>query len=726
MAVPQPPSFSGKAVSSRTVFSVCVLLALMVFLVFGRTLGCGFVFDDGVYVSRNLIVQRGLTWEGFRWALTYSAIGHWHPLTWLSHMLDCQLYGLNAEGHHFTNVLLHTATVILLFLVLRQMTGALWRSAFVAAVFAVHPLRVESVAWVAERKDVLSAFFFMLTLGAYLRYVRQPSMIRYSVVALCFALGLLSKNMLVTLPFVLLLLDYWPLNRIRNPESGIRDFARLLVEKVPLFALTIGSCVMTFLAPEKISGFLRLPLELRLENAVVSYVTCLGQMFYPSGLACLYPNPTSNLPLWQVAGAVALLLAISVVVWTFHKQHPWLVVGWLWYLGMLIPVIGIVQISFYAHADRYTYLPQIGLYIAIVWVVAGLTTTWRYRGQILATAASIIIVALAVCTWRQISFWKNDESLWKHAIACTRGNYIAQNNLGYDLAARGRTEEAVRHYQKALQINPDCVDCNNNLGTALLRQGKLNKALECFRHALAVDPTFAEAHNNMGILLARQGRVDQAIEQYQQATEIEPGRAEFYNNLGDLLARQGQSAQAIEQFQKALEIDPDYAKAHDNLADLLFAQGQWQGAAENYQQALKQAPDSIHAHYQLGLAFRCLGKSAAAIAQFQKVLELNPLHVTAQNDLAWILATCSDASLRDGPKAVELAQRAVKLSAGVAPQILDTLAAAYAETGRFPEAVATARRALDLSTAQNNKALTDDIQTQLKLFERHFAYHEKP
>jgi hypothetical protein len=341
-----------------TVPGVCIFLAVITFAVFGQTVHYEFVnYDDNEYVYENPVVQKGLTWEGFRWALTYGQIGHWHPLTWLSHMLDCQLYGLQAGGHHLTNLLLHGAAAILLFLVLRRMTGFLWRSAFVAAVFAIHPLRAESVAWVAERKDVLSAFFFMLTLGAYVRYVRRPpSMIRYGVVVLLFALGLLSKNMLVTMPFVLLLLDYWPLNRLSSFTPQV--LLRRVAEKIPLFVLTVGSCVATALVPEKMAAD-KLPFGLRMENAVVSYVTYLWQMIHPLGLACVYPNPVNYLPLWQVAGALGLLLAISGAAWAFRQTHPWLIVGWFWYLGMMIPVIGIVQISYYAHLSAANRLVSV-------------------------------------------------------------------------------------------------------------------------------------------------------------------------------------------------------------------------------------------------------------------------------------------------------------------------------------------------------------------------------
>ncbi|MGD0206656.1 MAG: tetratricopeptide repeat protein [Verrucomicrobiota bacterium] len=789
MTIPQPPPRSDNSAGRRTVLGVCFLLAMVVFFIFGRTYWYGFVnYDDNYYVYENPVVQKGLTWEGLRWALTYGNIGHWHPLTWLSHMLDCQLYGLNPGGHHLTNILLHGAAAILLFLVLRRMTGFLWRSAFVAAVFAIHPLRVESVAWVAERKDVLSAFFFMLTIGAYVRYVQRRSKVEsresraqavpaldplarrseakmarpltldYCLVLLFFALGLLSKNMLVTMPFVLLLLDYWPLNRLSGFSPPV--LLRRVAEKIPLFVLTVGSCVATALVPEKVSAGNSLSFALRMENAVVSYVTYLWQMIHPSGLACVYPNPVNHLPFWQVAGALGLLLAISGAVWAFRKTHPCFVVGWLWYLGMMIPVIGIVQISYYAHADRYTYLPQIGLYLLLTWAAADLCAGWRHRRVVLGGLSTVILVALILCARAQTAYWRNSESLWAHALTCTSGNYIAHNGLGYVLAAqgrtaeatvhyqkaieinphfaeahlnwgillagRGRTNEAIKHYQKALEINPDDAEADNNLGAVFLNQGRLDEAAEHCHRALEANPSFAEAHNNLGILLAKQGRTAGAIGQFQKALGIKPDYAEAHYNLANTFTAQERWAEAIGQFQKALGIKPDYAKAHYNLANIFTAQGRWDEAIEHYQRALKQMPDSIHARYQFGLVLQKRGKFAAAIVQFQKVLELDPRHVTAQNNLAWLLATCPDNSLRDGKKAVELAQQAVQLSGGNAPEILDTLAAAYAEAGSFPEAVETAQRALDLSAVQNKKPLAEVIQNQLKLFETHSPFHEKP
>lgn len=725
------------AAGKRSVLGVCLLLALAVFFIFGRTCGYGVVrFDDSEYFSSNYYVKAGLTWKGVLWAFQTGYASNWHPLTWLSLMLDVQIFGTGPAGPHLTNTILHAANAILLFLLIRRLTGSLGPSAFIAAVFAVHPLRVESVAWVSERKDVLSGLFFMLTLLMYARYVEQSkaqrpkSKLSYGLTLLFFALGLMSKPMLVTVPFLLLLLDYWPRNRFVlrdvNPQLLPRRILRLIFEKLPFLVLSLASCVVTILAQRQaIKPMDALSPSLRLGNALTSYITYLVQLVWPENLAVYYPYRI-DIPAWQTVGAGTLLFLITLLGVLAARRFPYFLTGWLWYLGMLVPVIGLVQVGGQSHADRYTYLPQIGLSLAIVWAMRDLTAFWHWRRPVLVVASFGVIAALTGCAWKQTSYWRNDESLWEHAIACTSGNYTAHNNLGYVLAAEGRTTEAIEHYQRALEINPDCAESDNNLGTVFLDQGQLDKALGYYRQALAIDPNFAEAHNNLGILLSKQGKTAEAIEHYQKAIELNPNRAEFYNNLGKLFATQGHAARAMAQFHKALEVEPDNAKVQYNLANVAFAQERWDEAVEYYQQALKQMPDSTHAHYQLGLALQCRGQYAAAIAQFQKVLELDPLHVTAQNNLAWMLATCPDASLRNGPKAVEAAQRAVQLSAGTSPQILDTLAAAYAEAGRFSEAVETARQALDLSVAQNNKALTDVIQNQLKLFQSRSPYHDKP
>jgi tetratricopeptide (TPR) repeat protein len=666
------------------VSGVCIFLAVIIWVVFGQTLGHEFVnYDDNLYVYENAVVQKSLTWEGFRWALTYGQIGHWHPLTWLSHMLDCQFYGLSPGGHHLTNILLHTATAILLFLVLRRMTGFLWRSAFVAAVFAIHPLRAESVAWIAERKDVLSAFFFMLTLGAYVRYVQKRSRVEsresrgqavpaldprppgaakrsedgstldYCLVLLFFALGLLSKNMLVTLPFVLLLLDYWPLNRLSSFSP--RVLLRRVAEKIPLFMLTVGSCVATVLVPEKlIAG--QLPFGLRMENAVVSYVTYLWQMIHPAGLACLYPNPANYLPLWQVAGALGLLLAISGAVWTFRQTHPCLVVGWLWYLGMMIPVIGIVQISGYAHADRYTYLPQIGLYLLLTWTAADLCAGWRHRRVVLGGGSTVILMALVFCARAQTSYWRNSESLWTHALTCTSDNFIGHNNLGSALLKIGSVDEAIAQYQKALQIKPDFAEAHNNLGNALLKMGNVDEAIAQYQKALQIKPDSAEAHNNLGTALIHKGSVDEAIVHYQKALQIKSDSAAVRNNLDKALLQKRKVDEAITHYQKALQIKPD-------------------------------SPDVL-------------------------------------NNLAWLLATCPDAHIRDGVQAVKYAERACELTHYGVTLLVGTLAAAYAEAGRFGDAIAAAQKACALATAAGEQDLLEKNQKLLALYRAYQPYHE--
>jgi tetratricopeptide (TPR) repeat protein len=499
----------------------------------------------------------------------------------------------------------------------------------------------------------LSAFFFMLTLGAYVRYVRRPpSIIHYSAVVLFFALGLLSKNMLVTMPFVLLLLDYWPLNRLSG--FATRVLFRRVAEKIPLFVLTVGSCVATALVPEKLTGD-KLPFVLRMENAAVSYVTYLWQMIHPSGLACYYPNPVHYLPFRQVAGALGLLLAISGAVWAFRKTHPWLVVGWLWYVGMMIPVIGIVQISYYAHADRYTYLPQIGLYILLTWTVVELTASWRGRRWVLGGGAMVVLAVLITCARAQTTYWRDSESLWTHTLACTSGNSIAHNNLGNVFHDQGRMDEAIAQYQRALEIKPDDDEVHYNLGNVFLQLGRMDEAIAHYQKALAINPNYAKAHNNLGTAFRQQGRLEEAITQFQKALEIKPDYAEVHNNLGVVFTQQERMEEAISHFQKALAIKPNY--------------------------------------------------------------------VEAQNNLAWVLATCPQASLRNGIKAVELAERANQLAGGKNPVILATLAAAYAEAGRFPEAIETAQRALQLAEAQSNTTLAGTLQSQLKPYQVGLPFH---
>ena len=509
-----------------TVAGVCLFLATIIWLVFGQTLGHEFVnYDDAVYVYENPEVAGGLTLHGIVWAFIHVRAFNWHPLTWVSHMLDCQFYGLNPGGHHLTNVLLHTMTAILLFLVLRQMTGTLWRSAFVAAIFAIHPLRVESVAWVAERKDVLSGLFFMLTLGAYVRYVLQKSRIEgrgsgaqgtpafdprrwtldYYLVLGFFSLGLMCKPMLVTLPLVLLLLDYWPLNRLQADAAtepifrlaGRRVPMRLVFEKLPLFGLAVASGVVTIFAQTgTIKSFEQIPLFLRVGNALASYVAYLGQMFWPSGLAVLYPFAAKDAGVSGMVLSLALLAGISAGAFIL-RRHPYLLTGWLWYLIMLVPVIGILQVGSQARADRYTYLPQIGLYLLLTWAAADLCVGWRRRRVVLGGCATIILLALIFCARVQTSYWQNSKSLWTHTLACTTDNYLAHQYLGVTLFQKGKEDEAIVHFQKALELNPGCVDAHNSLGGALLQMGQFDDAIAQFQEALRLKPDYTDAQKNL-------------------------------------------------------------------------------------------------------------------------------------------------------------------------------------------------------------------------------------
>ena len=627
-------------------------------MVFGQTLRYDFVnFDDDTYVYQNAMVKGGLSPASIARAFTHKHQDNWHPLTSLSHILDCQLYGLKASGHHLTNVLLHGATVILLFLVLRRMTASLWPSAFVAALFAIHPLRVESVAWVSERKDVLSGLFFMLTLWAYCKYVQSPKTeVRspnprrwYFVTLVMFALGLLSKPMLVTLPFVLLLLDYWPLRRFPQPARFSIPL-RLLLEKIPLLVLSAASCVITlFIQREAIVGAQLVPMRLRIENAIVSGAAYLVQMVYPTDLAASYPYPVNGLPAWEIALALLVLVAVSAAAFYWRNQRPWLVTGWFWYLGMLVPVAGLIQVGQQARADRYTYLPQIGVYLLLTWTLMEWAGRRRNRRFVLAVGAAAGLAVLAACARAQTLYWRNSESLWTHTLACTSDNVLAESNLGNFFYQEGRLDEALAHGQRALALQPDNVGANNCVGYVLFQRGRVDEAISHFQTALRVRPDYFPAHNNLGMALFQRGRVDEAIAHFRSALEGDSTVADIHNNLGALLVHKGQFQEAIAQYQKALELKPDYP-----------------GACNNF---------------------------------------------------AWVLATCPQPAIRNGARAVELARRANQLAGGGNLIILRTLAAAYAEAVRFPEAIETANQALQLAMAQGSSAWADTLQNEIKLYQ---------
>ena len=711
-------------------FGMCVLLVVLVFLIFGQTCWFGFVdYDDDLYVFDNPHVLHGLTLRGIGWAFTYGEIGHWHPLTWISHMLDVQLFGAGPAGQHLTNVILHAANAVLLFLVLRRMTGIRWTSAFVAAVFAIHPLRAESVAWVSERKDVLSGLFFMLTLWAYVRYSRGPfSFSRYLATVMLFACGLLAKNMLVTLPFVLLLLDYWPLQRVASaqvtgaipppPEVRRARWPQLWLEKLPLFLLSAGSCVATSVVPEKVAAIDQFPLWFRIENALVSYVIYLGQMVYPAGLAPAYPFHA--LPLWEVIGALSLLVAVSLAAFALRKDHPYLTVGWFWYCGMLVPVSGIVQISNYARADRYTYLPQIGLYLMAAWAARELTASGRRRRQLLSVAAAGIIGALMVCAWKQTSYWRNGESLWRHALACTSGNFTAENDLGYVLAARGQTAEAVRHYQKSLGIFPDYPEANNNLGVVLLKAGRLDEAAGYFHRAITNKPDFADAYNNLGNLFAAQGKNSEAIGCYQRAIELDPDLATAYNNLAIQFASQGRFAEATRFYRKTIELDPDYVDAHNNFGVLLAREGRVTEAMAQFQTGLALRGGSAEAYNDLGCLLTLVNQPGEAVKSYEKALAMKPDYPEAHYNLGVALFHVGNVE-----EAVYHWQQALRFKPDYA-EVYDSLGVALANQGRYAEAIGQFQKTLKLANDQGNGPLADAAQKQLSLCETNSPHPPKP
>ena len=707
-------------------FTVCVVLVLLVVAVFGQTVGFGFVnYDDDMNVYANPVVENGLSLKGIGWAFAHPQVASWIPLTTLSHMLDCQFFGVNAGENHLVNVLLHAAAVALLFLVLRYMTGALWRSAFVAAIFAIHPLRAESVAWVSERKDVLSAFFFMLTLWTYVRYVRRPWRGRYAGMTLLYGLGLLSKNTLVTLPFVLLLLDWWPLNRMQ-PAAGVgmtgsrnlgASFWGLVKEKIPLFLLSAGSSVATALITGNIPAPHQLPAWVRVENALITYVTYLRQMVFPAGLASPYPYPPNGASSWQAALACVLLAAILTGVFMCRKKRPFLLMGWLWYLGMLVPMIGIMQISYYAHADRYTYLPEIGLAIAGTWAVAEWGAGWKFRRAFLGGLMVVIIGALMFCAYAQTSYWKDSETLWKRALACTSGNNLASYNMANALHDLGHLDESIAYYQKTLEINPNDFQAECNLGNVLMEQGHTDQAIACFQKVLAIQPNYAQANCNLGNALLQRGQTDQAIACFQRAVAIQPDYAKARYDLGNVLFDLGRLDEAVGHYQKALETEPDSIEARFNLGNALLNLGRLDEAAAHYKKILEIKPGYVGARNNLGAALMQAGRTKEAMDEYRKALETQPNNGDALNNLAWALATCAQSSLRDGTSAVTLAQKAVQLSGGENPLLLRTLAAAYAETGRYAGAAATARDALQLAARQKNDALAATLQKELELYQ---------
>ena len=702
-----------------TTWLIAFFLVLVTIALYWPATSHDFVnYDDDMYVKDNTHVTSGLTLGNARWAFRTDYAGNWHPVTWLSHMLDCQMFGLNSWGHHLTSVLLHALNAALVFMWLRLMTGATWRSLLVAALFALHPLRVESVAWVSERKDVLSGCFGLLALIAYARYaqggvqksetrnpkpegnpkpeirsskegrttnvesmarssvpgsmldvgcwmfgVRVPSSIFYLLSLSFFALGLMSKPMLVTWPLVMLLLDYWPLGRMQNGAASTTHHVSrftfhisrttllpLLFEKIPFFALVLLGSIATFVA-QKHGGAVEtvenLPLGARTANALISYGRYLGKLFWPADLAVFYPRP-GHWPLGMVLLAGGLVLGLSGLVWGLRRRHPYGLVGWLWFLGTLIPVIGLVQVGGQAMADRYTYLPSLGVLILSVWGACELTRGWRYRVMplcVVGGGASLLCLAL---TRQQLGHWQDNETLFRQALVVTENNQIAHKSLGDALDKKGQADEAIGHFQEAIRLKPGYADVHNNLGNTLLKKGQADEAIAHFQEAIRLKPGYANAYNNFGNALLRKGQPGEAIRQYQEAIRLEPVDANTHYNLGNAFLKNGQPDEAIRQYQEAIRLKRDSPAAYYNLGIVFGMKGQPDEAIRQFQEAIRLKPDYAEVHSNLGTAFFQQGRADEAIRQYQEALRLKPDFPDARRNLDLALATKANASPAPG------------------------------------------------------------------------------
>ena len=622
---------------------VCVLLGAAVLAVFSPALRDGFVnYDDPAYVTENAHVRHGFTGPGFRWAFTSMEDSNWHPLTWLSHTLDCQLYGLKPAGHHLTSLLLHAANAILLFLLLNRLTGALWRSAFVAAFFALHPLRVESVAWISERKDVLSAFFWMLSVGAYIRYADNLKFeisnfkFFYALALVFFALGLMAKPMLVTLPFVLLLLDYWPLGRW---EFGPKLSWRPVMEKIPFFVLSAGSCFVTFLAQDRaeaVASLARFPLGVRLANMPVAYTRYLTHNFWPSHLAAYYPYVGWSAG--EIIGATALLAAVTGLALWRARTAPWMAVGWFWFLGMLVPTIGLVQAGGQSLADRYSYLPGIGLWIMLVWGLHDAASARLRLRHAMMAAAGVAVLLFALLTWRQTGVYQDSGTLWEATLRSYPNCLPARNNLANWLMSQGKWDAALDQSRQALAILPSDPEAHNNLSLIFLHQGKLNEAIAEARQSIQSQPRSAGNRQTLARAYLQKGDFAAAAASLREAIQINPDTPEAWCNLGYTLLQQGKLSEATTDYQRALELNPDYALAHNDLGNILLRQGRLDDAMEHFQRAVELAPDFAEAHYNLAGILAQRGRLEEAISHCQKAVEIQPGLAAARERLATLQA----------------------------------------------------------------------------------------
>ncbi len=756
------------------VFLVGALLVGVTGAIFWPVLKNDFInYDDPDYVTANEVIQNGLTLEGVKWAFTTGHASNWHPVTWLSHMLDVSLFGLRPMGHHATSLFFHVANSLLWLLLLRQMTGSEWRSALVAALFALHPLHVESVAWVAERKDVLSAFFGILTLMAYSHYAQlgiQDSKFKngrkvwYGIALGLFALGLMSKPMLVTWPFVMLLLDFWPLRRmdLPTPEARHSTLIPLVLEKLPFFALAITSCIVTVIVQsDAVAKTELVSISDRLGNAVLAYVAYLGQTVWPARLAVFYPFPL-ELTARQIIAASAVLLVTSVATVRLTRTQPFAITGWLWYLGTLVPVIGLVQVGAQARADRYTYLPLIGIFIGMAWGLGALVQARNQLKWLVSIAAVLLLAALSVTTHRQAEYWRNSRTLFAHAAQVTRGNYVALSGLGIADARQGNWASATTNLTQALEfarLHHAEKFINYYIGVTLQMQGKGLEALPYLEDTVVSSELRPERNYRLGLSLLEANRLTEAESALKNALAAKPQSAEFQLGMAALLVRQGDWAKAESLYRATLASHPDSPVTHKSFGDFLTLAGRHPEAEPHHAEAVKLKPADAVFRRAYATTLRNLGKlneaiaqleeaanlglvvaetaaelaelysvqgqSAKAVVYYEKAITAEPKFVSALNNLAWILATDPDDELRNGVRAVELAERACHLTDWKTAILMGTLAAAYAEAGRFPDAVAMASKARDRARADQQETIANKNDELRKLYEHGTPFRDR-
>ena len=734
--------------SKNKIAMIYIFLAVVTLLAFWQVNQSDFIsFDDGVYITKNSYIQNALTIDGIIWAFTTNYQGNWHPLTWISHMLDIQLFGLNPHWHHLISLLLHITNTLLLFFVLHRMTKAPWQSAFVAALFALHPLHVESVAWVAERKDVLSTFFWMLTMGAYSYYVEHPGFRRYFFVLLFFVLGLMAKPMLVTLPFVLLLLDYWPLQRFQEIKSDYKvkteafksmtsdkqkkkskkkDAAAvketlevktpadpeykwsliypLFLEKIPLFALTVLSSIVTYIAQHRggaVQSLAALNLNSRFTNAVVSYIRYIGKMIWPDNLAYFYPYP-KLLQLWQISGAVLILIAITLMVFLAAKRLQYLTMGWLWYVGTLVPVIGLVQIGGQAMADRYTYIPLIGLFIMVAWGIPTLLSTLLYREKLLIALSTLTLTCFFIVSWTQVGYWQNSLTLYSRAVNVTDDNYVAYASRGSVYGNRGDYKQSIEDLDRAIKINPNYAAAYNDRATSYYALGKYKQAIIDYDMAIKINPNYAAVYNDRGNAYKNLGKYEQAIADYNKAIDINPKLASAYHNREIVYAILGNQKQAIAGYGATIEIYPKDADVYYARGNATAILGKYKQAIIDYDMAIKIHPNYAAVYNDRGNAYKNLGKYEQAIADYNRAIDINP-------KIADVYYNRGNAysALGNQNQAIVNYDRAIEINPKLAPAYVNR-AISYSKLGNQKQALEDIKAAAQLG----NKAAQDFLKAR--------------